>query len=76
MTLLTKNQVVSTPYGLGKVVGFERFDPSSGRSIELAEQDTPGSNSRVVVQLDVPSMWSLHEHGNPYFARHRVQPVE
>jgi hypothetical protein len=70
--MLTKGQRVQTPHGTAAVVAFERFN-DEGRSIEPSSEDIQGSTSRVIVELEAPSMWA--GKGNPYMARREVRAL-
>lgn len=67
--MLSKGQRVQTQMGPATIVGFERFDASTGRSLELGTEDTD-SNARVCVQLDDAKQWAGGVAGDkPYIRR-------
>lgn len=69
--MLTKGQRVNTPYGTARVVGFEQFCTRTGIAMELANEDIRGSQDRIVVDLEQPSLFA--GKGTPFMARKDVE---
>ena len=75
MTFQLNQRVLAGHYGPGTIVGFECFG-SDGKSLEPALESAPGSNSRVIVQLDNPEAWPCRTLAgpHPYMYRHKLMP--
>ena len=73
--VLLKGRRVMTCMGPGTILGFEVFD-AKGWPMDLVEV-YPFCPSRIVVQLDDPSKWSLTPlTPNPYFNRSEISELK